>query len=77
MEIIEYEIHLLAKMEKSVQTHYHDCTDLAHGFEHVQRVYHLALHLAEQEQAEWGLQLCCMMCDVRLTALHAHMQHAQ
>jgi uncharacterized protein len=52
MEITEHAIHLLAEVEKSVQDRYHDFADLAHGFEHVQRVYHLALYLAEQEQAD-------------------------
>jgi uncharacterized protein len=52
MEITEHAIHLLAEMERSVHDHYGDFADLAHGFEHVQRVYHLALHLAEQEQAD-------------------------
>ena len=52
MEITEHAIHLLAEMERAVHDHYGDFADLAHGFEHVQRVYHLALHLSEQEQAD-------------------------
>lgn len=52
MEITEQAIHMLAEMETLVEVHYRDCTDLAHGFEHVQRVYHLALRLAEEEQAD-------------------------
>jgi len=52
MEITEHAIHMLAEMETSVEIHYRDFTDLAHGFEHVQRVYHLALSLSEQEQAD-------------------------
>ncbi len=52
MEMSERAIHLLVEVERSVQSYYRDFTDLAHGFEHVQRVYHLALHLAEQEQAD-------------------------
>jgi HD superfamily phosphodiesterase len=52
MEITEHAIHMLAEMEASVEIHYRDFTDLAHGFEHVQRVYHLALSLSEQEQAD-------------------------
>ena len=51
MGITEQEINLLAEVERSVEDCYHHFTDLAHGFEHVQRVYHLALFLAEQEQA--------------------------
>jgi uncharacterized protein len=52
MEITEHAIRMLAEVETLVEVHYRDFTDLAHGFEHVQRVYHLALHLAEQEQAD-------------------------
>ena len=52
MEITEHAIHMLAEEERSVQDHYCDFTDLAHGFEHVQRVYHLAMQLAEQERAD-------------------------
>ncbi len=52
MEITEHAIHMLAEVERSVQDHYCDFTDLAHGFEHVQRVYHLAMQLAEQERAD-------------------------
>jgi uncharacterized protein len=48
MEITEHDIHLLTKVEQSVQDSNRDFADLAHGFEHVQRVYHLAMHLAEQ-----------------------------
>jgi HD superfamily phosphodiesterase len=54
MGITEQEIHLLAEVERSVEYCYHHFTDLAHGFEHVQRVYHLALSLSEQEQADGG-----------------------
>jgi uncharacterized protein len=52
MEITEHAIHMLAEVERSVQDHFCDFTDLAHGFEHVQRVYHLSMHLAQQEQAD-------------------------
>ena len=52
MDITEHAIRILAEVERSVQDHYGDFTDLAHGFEHTQRVYHLAMHLAEQERAD-------------------------
>ena len=52
MEITEQAIHLLATVATEVQARFTDFGDLAHGYEHVHRVYHLALHLAEQEQAD-------------------------
>ena len=55
MGITEQEIHLLAEVERSVEDCYHHFTDLAHGFEHVQRVSHLALSLSVQEQADGGV----------------------
>ena len=52
MEITEQVIHLLAKVATEVQARFTDFGELAHGFEHTHRVYHLALHLAEQEHAD-------------------------
>ena len=52
MEITEQAIYLLAKVAMEVQARFTDFSDLAHGFEHVHRVYHLALYLAEQEHAD-------------------------
>ena len=49
MEITEQAIQLLAKVATEVQARFTNFSDLAHGFEHVHRVYHLAMHLAEQE----------------------------
>jgi len=53
MEIItEQAIHLLAKVKTEAQARFADFSDLAHGWEHVHRVYHLALSLSEQEHAD-------------------------
>ena len=52
MEITEHDIHLLAEVATKAQAYYDEFSDLAHGWEHVQRVYHLALYLAEQEKAD-------------------------
>jgi HD domain-containing protein len=69
MDITEHAIHMLADMERSVQDHYRDFTDLANGFEHVQRVYHLALHLAEQEQADgFIVGMAALLHDLRRMA---------
>ena len=51
METRERESQLLAAVTKDVEAHFTGYDDLAHGWEHVQRVYHLALRLAEQEHA--------------------------
>jgi uncharacterized protein len=52
MEISEHDIHLLAEVATKAQAFYLEFPDIAHGWEHVQRVYHLAPYLAEQEQAD-------------------------
>jgi uncharacterized protein len=52
MEITEQTIHLLAKVATEVQARFTDFSDLAHGFEHTHRVYHLAMSLSEQEHAD-------------------------
>ncbi len=52
MEITEQAIHMLTAVATEVQTRFAGFNDLAHGWEHIQRVYHLALHLAEQEHAD-------------------------
>jgi uncharacterized protein len=52
MEITEQAIQMLAAVATEVQARFAGFNDLAHGWEHVQRVYHLALYLAEQEHAD-------------------------
>ena len=52
MAITEQAIQLLARVTTEVEARFVDFTDLARGFEHVYRVYHLALSLSEQEQAD-------------------------
>ena len=78
MRITERAIHLLGEMERSVQGYYRDFADLAHGFEHVQRVYHLALLLAEQEQAD-GLivGMAALLHDLGRTTRGPTRSHAE
>ena len=52
MEITEQVIHILETVATEVQARFTDFSDLAHGFEHVHRVYHLAMSLSEQEHAD-------------------------
>jgi uncharacterized protein len=80
MEITEQAIHLLAKLATEVQARFTDFSDLAHGFEHVHRVYHLALHLAEQEHAD-GLVvgMAALLHDLGRTTrgpMHSHAQRS-
>ncbi len=78
MEITEQAIHLLAAVATEVQARFTDFSDLAHGFEHVQRVYHLALHLAGQEHAD-GLivGIAALLHDLGRTTRGPTRSHAE
>jgi uncharacterized protein len=78
MEITEQAIPLLAKVETEAQTRFADFSDLAHGFEHVHRVYHLALRLAEQEHAD-GLivGMAALLHDLGRTTRGPMRSHAE
>ena len=78
MEITEQAIHLLAKVATEVQARFADFSDLAHGWEHVHRVYHLALHLAEQEHAD-GLivGMAALLHDLGRTTRGPTRSHAE
>jgi uncharacterized protein len=78
MEITEQVIHLLAKVATEVQARFTDFTDLAHGWEHTHRVYHLALHLAEQEHAD-GLivGMAALLHDLGRTTRGPARSHAE
>src|SRR2546425_3533964 len=51
MDTILDDVAILNALYTEVQFHFANFHDLAHGWEHIQRVYALALHLAEQEGA--------------------------
>jgi uncharacterized protein len=78
MEITEQAIHLLAKMATEVQARFIGFSDLAHGWEHVHRVYHLALYLAEQEHAD-GLivGMAALLHDLGRTTRGLTRSHAE
>jgi uncharacterized protein len=48
----DFEARMLAETYAEVRRRFEGSTDLAHGWEHILRVYRLALQLAEQEQAD-------------------------
>ena len=77
MGITEQEIHLVAEVGRLVEDCYHHFTELAHGFEHVQRVSHLALSLAEQEQADgFIVGMAALLHDVGRTTRGSTSSHA-
>ena len=77
MGITEQEFHLLAEVERSVEDCYHHFTDLAHGFERMQRVYHLALSLLEQEQADGVIVgMAALLHDLGRTTHGSSRSHA-
>jgi uncharacterized protein len=78
MAITEQAILLLLGVANEVEARFVDFTDLAHGFEHVQRVYHLAMYLAEQEEAD-GLivGLAALLHDLGRTTRGPARSHAE
>ena len=78
MEITEQAIHLLAKVETEVQVRFADFSDLSHGFEHVHRVYHLALSLSEQEHANsFIVGMAALLHDLGRTTRGPARSHAE
>jgi uncharacterized protein len=78
MEITEQAIHILAAVATEVQARFAGFNDLAHGWEHVHRVYHLALHLAEQEHADgFIVGMAALLHDVGRTAHGPARSHAK
>ena len=52
METTTREAQIEADIYKRVQRRFAEFDDPAHGWEHIKRVYQLALHIAEQEDAD-------------------------
>jgi uncharacterized protein len=78
MEITEQAIHLLAKVTTEVQVRFTDFSDLAHGWEHTHRVFHLALSLAEQEHADgFIVGMAALLHDLGRTTRGPMRSHAQ
>ncbi len=78
MEMTEHASRMLEAIATEVQARFAHFNDLAHGWEHIQRVYHLALHLAEQEHAD-GLivGLAALLHDLGRTTRDPNTAHAQ
>ena len=78
MEIPERESRMREEVFKYVQARFMDFTDLAHGWEHVYRVYHLSLHIAEQEHADsFIVGIAALLHDVGRTVREPKKPHAE
>ena len=78
MEITERETAMLAEVSMEVQARFADFTDLAHGWEHVYRVYHLALRIAEQEDAHsFIVGMAALLHDLGRTTRDPKRTHAE
>jgi uncharacterized protein len=71
METLFIESETLSQIQKEVQRRFTGIDDLAHGWEHIIRVYNLALHIAEQEGADrFVVGMAALMHDLGKTAPH-------
>jgi uncharacterized protein len=78
MEISERESRMLAEVFTEVQARFVDFTDLAHGWEHVFRVYHLSLRIAEQERADrFIVGMAALLHDIGRTIQEPKKPHAE
>jgi uncharacterized protein len=78
MEISERESSMLAKVFTEVQARFVDFTDLAHGWEHVYRVYHLSLRIAEEEHADsFIVGMAALLHDIGRTTQEPKKPHAE
>jgi uncharacterized protein len=78
MEISERESRILAEVFAEIQARFVDFTDLAHGWEHVYRVYHLSLRIAEQEHADsFIVGMAALLHDIGRTTQEPRRPHAE
>ncbi len=78
MDAREQAPDLLAAIAAQVQERFANFNDPAHGWEHVSRVYSLALRLAEQEQADpFIVGMAALLHDVGRTYKDPQRHHAE
>lgn len=69
METLFVESEILAQVHEEVRKRFTGVDDLAHGWEHVNRVYNLALSIAKQEGADrFVVGMAALMHDLGRTA---------
>jgi uncharacterized protein len=65
MEVNEVESQVLSKVYEEMRRRYVGFDDPAHGWEHIKRVYRLALYIAEQENADaFIVAMAALMHDI-------------
>lgn len=76
METKFSESQILAQVYEEVQQSFSGIDDMAHGWEHVQRVYRLALSIAEQEGANrFIVGMAALMHDLGRAEPHGGTEH--
>ena len=76
MEAVFNQTYALAHVQTEVQNRFQHSDDLAHGWDHVNRVYKLALYIAERESADrFIVALAALMHDLGHTVKHSHHEH--
>lgn len=76
MSFIYDQSDVLARVYSAVQQRFADVNDLAHGWEHIDRVYRLAAYLAEQEGADHFIVcMAALLHDLGHTAQHTTDRH--
>ncbi|MGZ3611601.1 MAG: HD domain-containing protein [Ktedonobacteraceae bacterium] len=77
MEANEVESQLMSKMYEEMQQRYIRFDDPAHGWEHIQRVYRLAVYIAEQENADiFIVGMAALMHDLGHLSTDTSLHHA-
>ncbi len=78
METNPVQARILSDVYEEIRQRYAGFGDLAHGWEHIQRVYKLAVLLAEQEQADvFIVGMAALMHDMGHLATEKLQHHAE
>ena len=76
MEAVVNKTYTLAHVQTEVQNRFQYISDLAHGWDHIYRVYKLALYIAEHEGADrFIVAAAALMHDLGHTVKHTKEEH--
>ena len=77
MEMNDVEAQVLSKVYEEMQQRYVGFEDPAHGWEHIERVYRLAVYIAEQENADtFIVDMAALMHDIGHLSTDTSLHHA-